>query len=284
MSYGVRMMIWAGLTFAAMNVAVKLLPNIPSSEIVFFRAAVSLVLSAYFVRRKKISFWGKNRKVLLLRGLFGTTALMLFFYTLQVLPLASAMVIHYLSPIFTALIAHFFLKESLRLRQLFFFAVSFTGIIIMKGFDARLEWVDIIPGIAAAILSGAAYNCIRKLKFTEDSQVIIFYFPMVAFPITLTYTLLGPGWVWPNGSELGLLILIGVLTQIAQYLLTRAYQSEVATKVAAVSNLGIVYALVIGVMVFGEKFSPMGLLGMALVVTGVVLNVLKPRKKKLAPT
>ena len=79
MTYGIRMMIWAGLTFAMMNVAVKLLPGIPSAEIVFFRAMVSLVLSAYFVRRKRIPYFGNNKRVLLLRGLFGTTALMLFF-------------------------------------------------------------------------------------------------------------------------------------------------------------------------------------------------------------
>lgn len=279
MSYGVRMMIWAGVTFAAMNIAVKLLPGIPSSEIVFFRALVSLILSAYFVKRKKISFWGNNRKVLLLRGLFGTTALMCFFYTLQVMPLASAMVIHYLSPIFTALIAHFFLKERLKFHQLFFFAISFAGVVIMKGVDARLEWMDVLTGVIAALLSGAAYNCIRKLKFTEDSQVIIFYFPMVAVPITLTYTLLGPGWVWPNGQELALLLLIGVLTQIAQYLLTRAYQSEVARKVAAVSNIGIIYALVVGVVFFHETFKPLAIVGMVLVILGVVLNVMGRKRE-----
>ncbi len=278
MSYGVRMMIWAGLTFAAMNVAVKLLPGIPSSEIVFFRALVSLILSAYFVKRKGISFWGNNRKVLILRGLFGTTALMCFFYTLHAMPLAAAMVIHYLSPIFTALIAHFFLKERLKVHQLFFFAISFAGVVIMKGVDTRLEWMDVITGVIAALLSGAAYNCIRKLKFTEDSQVIIFYFPMVAFPITLGYTILGPGWVWPNMQELGLLLIIGVLTQIAQYFLTRAYQSEVARKVAAVSNLGIIYALIIGVTFFEETFKPMALVGMVLVTLGVVLNVLGPKR------
>jgi drug/metabolite transporter (DMT)-like permease len=273
------MMIWAGVTFAAMNIAVKLLPGIPSSEIVFFRALVSLILSAYFVKRKKISFWGNNRKVLLLRGLFGTTALMCFFYTLQVMPLASAMVIHYLSPIFTALIAHFFLKERLKFHQLFFFAISFAGVVIMKGVDARLEWMDVLTGVIAALLSGAAYNCIRKLKFTEDSQVIIFYFPMVAVPITLTYTLLGPGWVWPNGQELALLLLIGVLTQIAQYLLTRAYQSEVARKVAAVSNIGIIYALVVGVVFFHETFKPLAIVGMVLVILGVVLNVMGRKRE-----
>lgn len=280
------MMIWAGLTFAMMNVAVKLLPSIPSSEIVFFRAMVSLILSAFFVYRKRIPFFGNNKKVLILRGVFGTTALMLFFYTLHVLPLASAMVIHYLSPIFTALIAHYFLGEKLRLSQLFFFLVSFAGIVIMKGFDERLEWTDLAAGVAAALLSGAAYNCIRKLKFSEDSQVIILYFPMVAFPITLGYTILGPGWVWPTMSELGLLITIGVLTQIAQYFLTRAYQSEMANKVAAVSNLGIIYAFVIGYFMFSETFSVATVIGMLLVIAGVVLNVLFPEKhsKEVKPT
>ncbi len=280
MTYGVRMMIWAGLTFAMMNIAVKLLPGIPSAEIVFFRAMVSLILSAFFVYRKRIPFFGTNRKVLLLRGLFGTLALMLFFYTLQVLPLASAMVIHYLSPIFTALIAHFVLKERLRGLQVFFFIVSFAGIVMMKGFDDRLLMSDLIAGVFAALLSGGAYNCIRKLKFTEDSQVIILYFPMVAFPITLGYTLLGPGWVTPNFEELGLLLLIGVLTQIAQYFLTRAYQSEVANKVAAVSNLGVIYALAVGYFYFEETYSVYTIIGMLLVVFGVVLNVLfKPKIK-----
>lgn len=273
MSYGVRMMIWAGLTFAAMNVAVKLLPGIPSSEVVFFRAMVSLVLSAYFVRRKRISFWGTNRKILLLRGLFGTTALMLFFYTLQVLPLAYAMVIHYLSPIFTTLIAHFFLKERIRGIQLLSLVISFGGILIIKGFDTRLDWLDVAAGVGAAILSGGAYNCIRKLKFSEDSQVIIFYFPLVAFPITLGYTLLGPGWVWPDLSELGLLLLIGVLTQIAQYFLTRAYQSELANKVAAISNLGVIYALILGTVFFNEYITGAGLVGIGVVVFGVVWNI-----------
>lgn len=280
MTYGIRMMIWAGVTFAMMNVAVKLLPSIPSSEIVFFRAMVSLVLSAYFVRRKRLPFFGNNKKVLLLRGVFGTTALMLFFYTLHVLPLASAMVIHYLSPIFTAVIAHFFLKERLRFNQLFFFLISFAGIVVMKGFDERLDWLDVFAGVGAALLSGAAYNCIRKLKFSEDSQVIILYFPMVAFPITLGYTLLGPGWVTPNWSEFGLLMLIGVLTQIAQYFLTRAYQSEMANKVAAVSNLGVIYALLIGYFFFSETYSQWTIAGMLLVVAGVVLNVIYKSKPK----
>lgn len=273
MSYGIRMMILAGLTFAALNVGVKLLPGIPVAEIVFFRAMVSVVLSLGILRKNKVPIFGINHKILILRGLFGTVALLLFFYTLQVMPLATSMVIHYLSPIFTAVIAHFILKERLRSRQFLYFAISFAGILIMKGFDVRVSWWDVLAGVGAAFFSGAAYNCIRKLKFTEDSHVIILYFPMIALPITAIYLSLTSAWVIPSTYELILLIIVGILTQIAQYFLTRAFQAEEANKVAAVSNLGIIYALLIGLWVFNETFQPLSVIGMLLVVGGVLLNV-----------
>lgn len=282
LSYGVRMMLAAGLAFSAMNVLVKSIPHIPAVQIVFFRSLVSLLLTLGILRRKRIPYLGKNRKILFLRGAFGTAALTLFFYTLQVMPLASAMVIHYLSPIFTALLAALFLKERIQLPQYLFFIISFSGIMLIKGFDSRLEWPDVAAGVGAAFLSGAAYNCIRWLKFDEDSHVIILYFPLIAMPVTLTLTLFHIGWVPPNGLELLILLAIGVLTQIAQYLLTRAYQSEEAGTVAAVTNVGIVYALLLGWLFFGELFGLGAFGGMVLVIAGVLLNVFYREHKKRA--
>jgi len=272
-SYGIKMMLLAVLTFSMMNVFVKMLPHIPTLEIVFFRALVSLILSAIILMRKRISFWGNNKKVLLLRGIFGTVALSLYFYTLQVMPLASAMVIHYMSPIFTAIIASIFLKEHLAARQYFFFLISFIGIVSIKGFDARLDWMDVAAGVGAAALSGAAYNCIRWLKFTEDSHVIIFYFPLIAMPSTLLLTLFVYGWVTPGFQDLLLLIAIGVLTQIAQIFLTKAYQSEMANKVAGITNTGIIYALGLGWIFFDEVFDWKVIAGMFLVIGGVLANL-----------
>jgi len=267
------MMLAAVLTFSIMNVLVKMLPHLPAVEIVFFRALVSLILSLAVLYRKKLNVWGTNRKILLLRGLFGTSALILFFYTLQVMPLASAMVVHYTSPIFTALIASWFLGEKMRKLQYLFLLISFGGILLVKGFDSRVEWIDVAAGVGAALLSGAAYNCIRKLKFTEDSHVIIFYFPLIAMPSTLLLSMFVFGWVWPSIWDLLLLLAIGVLTQIAQIFLTKAYQSEEANTVAAVTNFGIVYALGMGWLFFDEGFSWKVLGGMALVIFGVVLNL-----------
>ena len=135
-----------------------------------------------------------------------------------------------------------------------------------------------IAVIATALLSGAAYNCIRWLKFSEDSHVIIFYFPLIAMPSTLLLSLFVFGWVWPSWIDLLLLLAIGVLTQIAQIFLTKAYQSEEANKVAAITNFGIIYALSMGWLFFDEGFSLKVIGGMALVIVGVLLNMaLKPK-------
>jgi drug/metabolite transporter (DMT)-like permease len=283
MTFGVRMMLLAGVCFAVMNVLVKYLTSIPAVEVVFFRALISLVISYVFIKRARISPWGNNKTILVLRGIFGTSALVLFFYTLQEMRLGTAMILHYLAPIFTSLLAHFFLKERLKWVQLIFFVVSFSGILMLKEFDADISFWLMVAGVGAALLSGAAYSCIRKLKFSENSHVIIFYFPLVATPATGLITVFVVGWVWPVGIDWLLLLGIGVLTQVAQYFLTKAYQSESANKVAAVSNVGIIYALLFGFFLFGEIFSIPVFTGMLLVMLGVVLNVLYRPKKQTRP-
>jgi len=264
-------MLLASLLFAVMNVMVKQISHIPSVEVVFFRSIVSIVLSYGYLKRANISVWGTNHKILLLRGFSGAVALSLFFTTLQVMPLASAITIHYLSPIFTAIIGLYFVKEPVRRWQWVFFAVAFAGILIVQGFDSRVSFMYTGFGIVAAFLSGLAYNCIRKLKTSEHPLVIIFYFPLVTIPLSGIYLMFD--WVTPEGFDWMWLLLIGLSTQFAQYYMTKSYQSEDLSKVASLNYLGIIYALGFGYVFFDESFEMMSYIGMAVVLIGVVLNV-----------
>ena len=111
---GVRSMFLSTLFFALANVFVKQVAHLPAMEIVFFRCLLGTAFCFYGLRKAKADWLGTNRAQLLLRGLFGTTALYFFFVTVQNIPLASAMTIQYLSPIFTTIIAIFLLKESVK--------------------------------------------------------------------------------------------------------------------------------------------------------------------------
>ena len=164
LSQGTKYILIATVFFAAMNVCVKALPRIPTHEIVFFRAWVALTVCIIMLRAKGISPWGTHKKLLIGRGIAGTIALTLFFYTVSQMPLASAMTIQYLAPIMTIIIATFMVKEKASPLQYLYFLLAFAGIFLINGFDVRVSGTELAIGIGADFFSGLAYNFIRKLK------------------------------------------------------------------------------------------------------------------------
>ncbi len=264
-------MLFATFFFALMNVGVKYLPHVPAVEIVFFRSLVSIIISFSFLKIKKINPWGNNKKILIIRGLSGATALVLYFITLQSIPLASAVTIQFLAPIFTAILGIYIVKEKVYGWQWFFFIFSFAGVLVIQGVDVRITPLYVAIGLIAALFVGVAYNMIRKLKTSENPMVIVFYFPLVTIPLTGIYV--ATHWVMPSGAEWIILLFIGLVTQFAQYFMTRAFQSEDLSKIVSIRYLGIVYALIFGQILFHETYSVFSYLGMGVVLVGVFLNI-----------
>ena len=265
-------MLLATLLFSLMNVGVKLVPDIPAIEIIFFRSVISLIISAGMLKFRKVNLWGNNHAWLISRGLVGATALILYFITLQKIPLASAATIQYTSPVFTAILGIYIVRERIKPLQWLFFLVAFTGVLIVQGFDTRVSGFYLTLGLLSGMFSGLAYNIIRKLSTTEHPLVIVFYFPLVALPVSGLYSVFN--WVPPNGwFEWVVLIAIGILTQFAQYFMTRAYQSEELSKVAILKYVGLIFALIFGFIIFDEHFNFLTYLGMTIVMAGVIGNV-----------
>ncbi len=271
LSKGVRYMLMATFFFSLMNVCVKLVSHLPAVEVIFFRSVVSLVMSYVAIRRQKLNIWGNNPKTLVLRGTAGAGALILFFITLHNMPLATAVTVQYLSPIFTTILGVFIVKERVKPWQWVFFALSFAGVLVVEGVDTRVSPLYLGLGVVSALLSGLAYNFIRKLNTQEHPLVIVFYFPFITLPIALIYSAFD--WVQPQGWDWAILLFVGVLTQLAQYYMTMSYQAEELSKVANLNYIGIIYALVFGFILFDETFKLGAYLGMALVLTGVILNI-----------
>ncbi len=143
---------------------------------------------------------------------------------------------------------------------------------MVQGFDSRIESQYALLGIGSAFFAGLAYNMIRQLKQSEHPLVITFYFPLVSVPVT-ALLMLGGTWVAPKGMDWAVLFFIGLTAQIAQYFMTRSYQSDELNKVVSLKYIGIVYALIFGYVFFGETFSLEAHLGMLVVLTGVILNI-----------
>jgi drug/metabolite transporter (DMT)-like permease len=279
MNKGAQYMLVSSFAFSLMHLCVKALPHIPVFDLVFFRSIVSLLISFTSLKQKNIYVLGNNKKVLLARGFFGVTALTLFFITIQNLPLAGAVTIQYLSPIFTAIFAIWILNEKIKNRQWFFFALAFLGVLTLKGFDisGQISFKYVGIGLVSACFSGLAYNCIRLLRNTEHPLVVVFYFPLVATPIMAVLSYFN--WVKPQGIDWVYLILLGIITQIAQIYMTKGIQSDRAGNIMTYKYIGVLFAFGYGYLFFGETYSFMSIFGIFLLLSGVLLNIVFKYKK-----
>tara|TARA_B100001971_G_scaffold111191_1_gene102116 strand:+ start:59209 stop:60039 length:831 start_codon:yes stop_codon:yes gene_type:complete len=267
---GIKNIILATLFFGLINALVKFYSHIPSIQIVFFRSIVTLFLSFYVIKKENIKIFNKHSKLLFLRGFTGACALCLYFYTIQKMPLATAVTILYLAPIFTVILAAFINKEPPNKLQWPFIILGFIGAVFMKNFDPRAQMIHFFMGVTAAFFAGLAYNIIRKLKGKAHHQLIIFYFPLITIPMTLPF--LYTQWVTPNLNELFGLISIGIATQIAQVFMTKAYLAEKASKISHFNYLTCVYALITGYLFFHEELNWMSLTGMLLILISVTFS------------
>ncbi|MFT4737385.1 MAG: drug/metabolite transporter (DMT)-like permease [Cyclobacteriaceae bacterium] len=270
-SSGVRYMLFAVFVFSLMKVFVKTLSHLPVIEIILFRAIISLFISLFFLIRQKVPVFGKNKPLLLGRGITGAIALTLNFYLIQQIPLATVSTLTYLAPVFSTLIGIFLVKERVKHIQWLFFAISFAGILVIQGFDARISTIHLVMGITTSLFMGLAYNFVRRLNTTEHPLVIIFYFPLVLLPIASVWTYYV--WIPPVGMDWFYLLMVGLSTQIAQFFMTKAYQQSEISTVSILNYLGIVFSLALGFYFFDETFNLMTYLGMGMVLAGVVLNV-----------
>ena len=277
-------MLISALGFALMAACVKEVNGlgIPVLEIVAVRSIVSGIISYVDIKRKKIPLFGHNKMLLIARGTVGSFALMLVYYAVTTLPLAEATVLQYLHPVFTAILALFFLKEVIQRSTVACIVISLIGLFIIiqpnlvqpnlqVDGGVHYPWLSITAGVLGAFGSAVAYIIVKKLTKTDDSSVIIFYFPLVAFPVSMI--MLGSDFVMPSLAAFGLLILVGIFTQIGQVGLTKALHCADANKATAYAYVQVLFSVFIGWAYFSEVPVLTTVIGGGLIMIGALINV-----------
>ena len=269
-------MLMSTFYFALMNVLIKKISHFPPMEIVVFRCLISMVICFILLYKRKISWIGNNRSLLLARGFFGTLALFTYFITIKALPLGTAVTIQYISPVFTTLIGIYLLKEKVKPIQWVFFTLSFLGVLVIKGFNLDIPLYVLCIGLISAMASGFAYNFVRSMKEKEDPLVVVLHFQLFGVISGLIAALFI--WQMPSGIEWIMLLGIGILTQLGQINLTLALQEEKLADVSILNYLGVLYAIGFGMLIFDEHYSFWTILGIALIIGGVLLNYIYKQK------
>lgn len=271
LSRGVVYVIAAGLGFSTMSVLVKLASaRLPTGEIVLARAVVTLIVSFVMVRRAGLSPWGTNRPALVLRGLLGFGGLSLYYLSLAYLPLADATTIHHTTPLITAVLAWWLLRETIGWSTLVALACGLIGVaLVVHPSGSGLDPTGVAVALAATLCAASAYVTVRQLTRTEAALVIVFYFPLIATPLAIPWA--AATWVTPEGSEWLLLLGLGLATQVGQVFLTRALVLESASRVTSVGYIQIAFAMIWQAIVFDAPPTVWTLGGAALIVGGTLV-------------
>jgi drug/metabolite transporter (DMT)-like permease len=289
---GIWFMLGSALISALNGALTKILSqDISALEIVFFRNLIGVFLILYALKHTAPKLTGGKIHLLFTRGLFGFMAMILFFYTITVIPLGEAITLNKTSPFFVTILAFFLLKEHLSKRVLLALLIGFMGtVLITKPFGMSFSYAHFL-GVLGGFFAAAAYTTIKKIKDIYDARVIVLSFvgvgtllpallflvaPYLDTPEYLAFLL--PAFIVPMGMKIWLLIiLMAVISTLSQWLLTKAYSSKNLSVIGVISYTNIPFAIGFGTLL-GDAFPDnLTFLGILLIVTGGILVSKKNR-------
>ena len=274
-------MLAASFLFACMGVCVKFAAaRYSAAEIVFYRSVIALAIMFLIVRWRGIPLPTPHWRLQLFRGASGFVSLLLYFYAIVMLPLATAVTLNYTSPLF--LIVFLVLLSGLRLRgaMLWTLLAGFAGVVwLLRPTLGEDQWLGAAVGLGSGILAGLAYFNVRSLgQLGEPESRTVFYFSLLS-------TFGGGAWMLffrfhPLDLE-GALILLGVggFATAAQLAMTRSYRRGVPLVSATLAYSAVLFASLFGAIFWGEALTGQGMLAMLLIAgSGVMATWLSGRR------
>lgn len=249
---GAALLALSAFLFATMGVFIRLASHSVGNEIIVFArnlAGLALLLPVMLLQRES-SFRTAVFPRHLWRALTGLTAMYGFFYAIAHLPLSSAMVFTYSSPVFIPLVAWVFLKEPMTARAWVAALVGFVGVLLVCKPDGGTLNHFALIGLGSSLLAATAFVTVRALGATEPTTRVVFYFALISTVVS-TVPLLWAGRLLTR-EELVLLAAVGILATLSQLCLTRAYALAPANRIGPVTYLAIVIAGAYAWALWGE--------------------------------
>lgn len=283
---GILFMLLSALVSALNGALAKILTDdLSAMELVFFRNVLGVFIVLYALKHTPPLLKGGKIHLLFLRGFFGFSAMILFFYTIATIPLGEAITLNKTSPLFVSLLAYYLLHEHLSKRAVLAILIGFVGIVfITKPFGLSISYEHFL-GILGGFFAAAAYATIKKIKDIYDTRVIMLSFMGVGTLFPVIFFIMAP-WIDPPESlsflfqefswsyDIKIWAFIGfmaLISTLSQWLLTKAYSLSKASIIGVISYTNIPFAIGFGWML-GDAFPDFWTFtGIGLIVLGGVL-------------
>lgn len=268
---GVAWALASGFMFSLMSLFIKLLSGaMDPLQVAWFRAVFGLItLLPFMLRFGRSATRTKRLGSHLIRSVFGATSMMLGFYAVAHLPLATATALSFTRPLFMVPLAIVFLKEVVRLRRWIATILGFAGVIVMLRPDTGIELAALFS-VASALAAALSQLWTKRLTATEPVAEMMFFHAVFTTLITL-----GPAvyvWQTPTWGQFGMIAVMGVVGSIGQVWLIWSLAEGEATLTGPMEYVRIIFAAGIGFLVFAEVPSVWTGLG-ALIIVGSTVYI-----------
>ncbi|MFO1013935.1 MAG: DMT family transporter [Caulobacteraceae bacterium] len=289
---GIGLRIAAMVCMAGLGALVKwcAMHGVPVLEIIFFRNAFAFIpVGAYIFGTKGLSVLYTARPMAhFTRAGIGLVGMTCGFTATAMLPLAQATAISFAAPLFMVGLSAWILKEKVERHRWAAVAVGFVGVLIMLNPETAGAFsVGVLFALAGAVGSAGAVTTIREIGKTESGPTIVFYFTLAgtlwglaSLPIGLLFPQTGLGWVVPNLGVLAGLIAAGVVGGIGQLLHTQALKVAPVAVVAPFDYTQLLWAAILGYLIWDDTPSPTTLTGAAVVAASGVYILWRETRKK----
>jgi len=270
-------MVLAGLCFSATGVFVKLSGgHVIVWTVIFGRSVVIAVMTYILSKIQKVSLSFKEPKWLISRCITGFSAMACYFYAIPLIPLTTAVVLQWTSPLFVALFSGYLIKEKVSPFLFGCIGIAFAGTVLIISPSFKAIETNALYALASGILSALAYLSIRELRSTASSESVVFWFAI--FCIMVSLPLSARELTTLSSYEIQILVGVGITAGIGQIGMTRAFHAAKAAYIGAFSYSTVVVSWIYGLFIFDEVLSSWDMLGTLLIVgSGIILATTSPK-------
>lgn len=245
-----------------------------------YRSLIGAIFMFFVVLSRRGSFRTTFYMQHVWRGVIGVTAHGLWFYAIVFLPLATAVTLNYMSPIWIAaflfMIGLWRRRTGFEWRLVFAILASFVGVaLLLRPTMHADQWAAGLVGLVSGALAALAYLQVRRLgELGEPEYRVVFYFCVIGTIcaalacVVSAYLPGGDGIIWHSHDWTGfsLLTVIGVTAAVAQVAMTRAYHLGKTLVTANLQYTGIVFSSIWGVLIWDDFLGFYGWLGIAIIM------------------
>jgi drug/metabolite transporter (DMT)-like permease len=264
---GIVYMLTATVLFAGSSALSKwLVAGYPIGEMLFVRAATALVGTSFVILPATGLgvFRTKRLRDHVVRGISQSCSQTFLVAAFSMMPLASAVAINFSAPLFATVAAIVFLKETVGPVRWGALIIGFLGVLLVTSPGVDTFQTGSLFALANAILFGTVTVGVRRMTATESTETLTMYQMVV---LTAVFAVALPlGWVTPTLPDWGAMVANGLGNALGQYLWTRALHLAPTSAVVPFNYVSLVWAIMLGFLIWGDIPSTALLAGSAIVV------------------